>query len=133
MTFSTRPDGADQAAAARIAALLADRDDGRCAACGQNGDTAQVAPVHRRRSRLEQGDRSDLSGWLLLCGTDTTGCRGRIEDEPGWARETGLTVAAHRDPADVPVWHALHGLVWLDAEGGVYPAPGRGTGQEGGR
>jgi hypothetical protein len=130
MTSPTRPDDPHQAAAARIAVLLAGRDDGRCAACGQNSDFGQVTPVHRHRTRLEQADRSNPAGWLLLCGTATTGCRGRVDDEPGWARETGLTVAAHRDPADVPVWHALHGLVWLNADGGVYPVPESGPGRK---
>jgi hypothetical protein len=118
-----RSDDPGPVTAVRITVLLADRDASRCAACGQSADATEVAPVPRQRSRLGQVERASAAGWLLLCGTATTGCRGRVIDEPGWARQNGLTVAADRDPAEVPVWHAVHGLVWLDADGGVYPVP----------
>lgn len=111
---------------AHLLERLACRDDNRCAACGLNGDACDPTPFRRQHPNASSpadgpAETPGLAGWLLLCGTATSGCRARVLAEPGWAREAGLTIAAQRDPAAVPVWHALHGLTWLDADGGHYP------------
>jgi len=61
---------------------------------------------------------------LLLCGTGTTGCHGRIEANRTEAYERGWLVGQVEDPREVPVdisiFGASYGLerVLLDDEGG---------------
>ncbi|KAB2344827.1 hypothetical protein [Actinomadura rudentiformis] len=124
---ATGPDpqtSADLDAAAILARRLVIRDDGRCAACGVSGDQATMNAFHRPRSQRTP-DMTNFAAWLLLCGSSTEGCLMQVIEEPRWARTTGLTLAAHKDPTSVGVWHAFHGLVFLDADGGLYPRVGQ--------
>ena len=59
------------------------------------------------------------SNGVLLCGTGTTGCHGKVEAH-GVPSEWGFSVSRHGvlRPAQVPIFHALHGRVFLDDTGG---------------
>ncbi|MEU6034016.1 hypothetical protein ABZ801_01260 [Actinomadura sp. NPDC047616] len=103
---------------AQVTARLNERDRGRCAVCGC---ASGVLAIYPRSSVHTSSPRFDLAGLLLVCGTAVTGCRQWLSNEPGWARSHGFTVAAHHDPAHVPVEHAVHGLVLLGHDGAVTP------------
>lgn len=46
--------------------------------------------VHHRKGR-RAGDNSYPNG-LVLCGTGTTGCHGRVTEDPEWAYDFGLAI-----------------------------------------
>ena len=58
------------------------------------------------------------SNLLTLCGSGTTLCHGWVTDHPGEARDAGLSVSLHADPAGVPV-ETWQGLLMLDNDGGA--------------
>ncbi|GJJ23723.1 hypothetical protein MTY414_73960 [Mycolicibacterium mageritense] len=71
-----------------------------------------------------QGGRGTLGNLLLVCGSGTTGCHGRITVNPTWAKAQGYTVGGTFEPADVPVvrWSRFIGgpeVVLLDDRGGI--------------
>lgn len=100
---------------ARTVRLVRDRDDWRCARCGFR-DTSKswsCLTTHHRRNRGMGGSTwpgiNLPSNLLTLCGSGTTGCHGWVTDHPREARELGLSVSMHADPASVPVqtWRGL--------------------------
>jgi hypothetical protein len=108
----------------KVRELVRERDRERCASCGISIYDARTWSWHHRRNR-GQGGSSDPAinspaNLLLLCGDGTTGCHGYITAHPAEARAAGRSVSlnARVDPVDVPVMHAVHGLVLLDHEGG---------------
>ena len=95
------------------------RSGGVCEVCGQARATSQ----HHRR---KVGRVSVPSNVLDTCGDGTTGCHGRIEANPDWARASGWWVDSTEDPAATPVvlaawpgWRVL-----LDDEGLIVPFHG---------
>jgi hypothetical protein len=96
------------------------REQQRCARCGVviwSGGSRH----HRKFKSRRGGD--EVSNGMLLCGSGTTGCHGWAHANPISARMVGFAVNADEDPRLVAVKHALHGLVWLDDEGGVSSTP----------
>lgn len=68
--------------------LVYERDKGRCVVCLEAVTTGSV---HHRQGRGGK-DPHRLSNCLLVCGTGTTGCHGRIHSNPAWAYENGYMV-----------------------------------------
>lgn len=61
---------------------------------------------------------------MLVCGSGTTGCHGRITVHPRWAKAHGYSIQPGVEPSDVPVlrWSrylGAHEPVLLDDEGNV--------------
>jgi len=106
--------------------LVWDRDQGSCARCGAavTGARGLSWSVHHRRPRGSGGSSLklvDLPGNLiLLCGSGTTSCHGRVESHRVAARASGFLVPLNgvRKPVEVPIHHSIHGLVLLDDHGG---------------
>lgn len=110
--------------------LIKLRDEWRCCVCGESVYDKQ-ASIHHRRNRGSGGSSDPAinrpSNLLLVCGTGTTGCHGALTDnaqrlvalDAGWI----VLINTSDDPIDVPVHHAVHGLVYLDDEGGWSPVP----------
>ena len=78
---------------------LAVRSGGFCEIC-------YVAPAtnwHHRKNR-SQGGRNELSNAMHLCGSGTTGCHGRVTENPAEAYQFGWSVRSGQNPAEVPIW-----------------------------
>lgn len=99
---------------------LHDRAHDCCEVCGAPGATN----AHHRRNQ-SQGGQDVLSHLMLACGSGTTGCHGKITENPDWAEELGYTVKGTViAPADVPVWRFDRArgelvLVLLADDGGI--------------
>lgn len=89
-----------------------ERDEYRCAVCGQSVLDIPLS-IHHRRNRGSGGSSSPAinspANLLTVCGTGTTGCHGWIGSSPAEARDAGWVVSLNNseDPADVPVIHAV--------------------------
>ena len=93
-----------------------------CEVCGQHGATNA-----HHRVNASQGGRGTLGNLLLVCGSGTTGCHGRITTNPTWAKSQGYTVHPASEPCDVPVmrwsrYTGAHELVLVDDQGSITPA-----------
>lgn len=107
------------------------RAGGRCELCGE----ALAGPVgfsvhHRLPRRMGGSRRPELNtpaNLLVVCGSGTTGCHGRIESRREQAYTEGLLLHDGQDPATVPVLIACPIDGWpklvLLAEDGTYTDP----------
>lgn len=59
----------------------------------------------------------------MLCGTATSGCHLAAEQRGEQARDLGYWVPSWQDPRQVAVYHAVHGLIYLDDSGGWSYSP----------
>lgn len=123
------------------------RDEGRCVACGlavaallEPGYSPLMQFSLQHRVARGMGGRSvinDPTNLLTMCGTGTTGCHGRAEREPEWARSRGYRVDSWEDPETVPVVVAVcpgeDCVMALDADTRfrVYPAELTATDEDG--
>lgn len=119
--------------------VIWERDGGRCALCGaglvwyaRGYVWAGGWSVHHREDRGQGGVKRARPGreqpraylalsanGVLLCGTGTTGCHGKVTRNEVPAR-LGFSVSriGIRRPVEVPIKHYLHGWVRLDNDGG---------------
>lgn len=103
--------------------LVLERDEFSCAACGDYVVFDRFS-IHHRRNRGSGGSSlpeiNAPSNLLTVCGSGTTGCHGRIGDRPMLACDMVWSVPLNsvQAPAQVPVHHAVFGLVLLDDDGG---------------
>lgn len=107
------------------------RAGGRCELCGE----ALAGPVgfsvhHRLPRRMGGSRRPELNtpaNLLVVCGSGTTGCHGRIESLREQAHTEGLLLHDGQDPATVPVLIACPVDGWpklvLLAVDGTYTDP----------
>lgn len=89
------------------------RDQGQCVACGLTvaiEDADDIRPVQQyslqHRVARGMGGRSVIDephNLVTMCGTGTTGCHGRAERDPEWARSRGYRVDSWDSPETVPV------------------------------
>lgn len=104
----------------KIREALKERADGCCEICGVGGATN----AHHRRNK-SQGGPDVLSNLMLLCGSGTTGCHGKVTGYPQWATSRGYTIQGRVDgeaPETVPV--DIRGRrSLLDDDGSVVPLP----------
>ena len=92
--------------------VVADRAGYCCELCGlalHDGRTwTEIHSFHHRRPRGMGGSRDATSNTpanlLLLCGTGTSGCHGRIERDRPMAFAYGWLVVQRTDPSLTPVW-----------------------------
>lgn len=102
------------------------RDKGCCVRCSTElvGARGLSWSVHHRRPRGSGGTKLKWvnlpANLILLCGSGTTGCHGWVESHRAFARASGWLVPLNgvRLPSEVPVHHALHGVVVLNDFGG---------------
>jgi hypothetical protein len=102
-----------------------DRDRGRCFKCGRGlvFEHRQYGwSAHHRSPRQNGGSKAwwiNLSAnGILLCGSGVSGCHGEIEARRRDAEIDGYIVRRGiRLPADVPVVHYQHGLIYLTNKG----------------
>jgi len=92
--------------------LVAERSGGICEVCGAN----RATNFQHRKNRSQGGPWSASNG-LHACGSGTTGCHGRMHQEPEEAYAFGWSVKGAADPASTPV-RTCYGWVLLDDEGG---------------
>lgn len=88
------------------------RSNGLCEVCGR----AEGANMHHRKNR-SQGGPWTPENILHLCGSGTTGCHGSITENVRVARERGWSILSTQDPAEVPVFLAGLGFVFLLDDG----------------
>lgn len=101
---------------------VAERAGYRCEVCarvlgwGEGAFATWTTPhsFHHRRPRAMGGtcrpDSNEPQNLLLLCGTGTTGCHGRVEANRTLALALGWLLRQDQDPATVPanIWHCDH-------------------------
>lgn len=107
--------------------LVAERANWCCEICGRSlyiqgdGWTAAHSFHHRQPRGMGGTTRPDVNSpanILLLCGTGTTGCHGRVEKDRAFARIVGWLVRPTQVPADVSVVVARReGMVLLTHDG----------------
>ena len=98
----------------KVREQLRERAGAACEICGSFGATN----AHHRRNRSQVG-KDVLSNLMLLCGSGTTGCHGRVTTRPAWSVESGYTIhGTVADPATVPLIYRGR-LVLLDNYGDV--------------
>ncbi len=119
----------DTGPSAEVVGLVLTRDLGCCSVCGEpvrgtRGWDFSLQHRLRRGAGSTRRDFVNLPGNLVLvCGSGTTRCHGRIENNREWAAEHGFRVVDGIVlPADTPISHAVHGRVLLDDLGGWSPA-----------
>lgn len=127
---ATRP--ADTGPDAATVAVVVEREQGRCVRCAIaiRGERGRDWSIQHRRARGSGGDRrpetNQAHNLLLMCGSGTTLCHGWVEHNPTAAAEHGWAISRYADPAAEFVDHAIHGRVWLLADGGIsHRAPGQ--------
>lgn len=103
------------------------RAGGRCEVCGSPIAGVLGFSLHHRHPRRMGGSRrpelNSPANLILLCGSGTTGCHGRIEANRERAYEDGLLLHDGATPTEVPVMLAdpyspsqWPRLVWLTDE-----------------
>ncbi|PKW15956.1 hypothetical protein [Saccharopolyspora spinosa] len=92
--------------------LVAARSGWICEVCG----SATATNFHHRKN-ASQGGLWLPSNGLHLCGSGTTGCHGRITQNPADAYRLGWSVPSWQDPRAVTVFVFSHGMVLLDDAG----------------
>ncbi len=98
-------------------ALITERDGGVCAWTGI--DTGRLIVQHRaNRGMGGRKSMNRLSNGILLDSI----LNGLIESHPYYQAEAihrGIKISGFADPLEVPVQHVVHGLVYIDDEGGI--------------
>jgi len=101
--------------------LLFHRAGARCELCATDLSAGAPSSKHHRRPRGMGGSSTtwinDVSNLLLLCGTGTTGCHGRIESHRTAAYDAGWLLRTGFNPWEVPVVLHGHRTVYLTRDG----------------
>jgi hypothetical protein len=92
---------------------LRERSAGICEICM----AAPATNWHHRKNRSQLGG-NELSNAMHLCGSGTTGCHGRITQNPTESYRCGWSVRSGHDPLTTPVLRRRE-WVLLDDQGGV--------------
>lgn len=103
-------------------ARVIERDKG-CAMCGAHTRDLQIQHRKPRKMGGRKGQKrkesNSLSNLVTLCADDHAWAESRRVE----ASEMGFLVRERDDPAQVPVAHIVHGLVFLNDDGTVSPVP----------
>lgn len=102
-----------------------DRDQGSCARCGRGLSFEGRGREWSVQHRTARGAGGSKQAWVnqpanlvVLCGDGTTGCHGHVEANRTEAEYAGYTVRRGiHGPAEIPVKHALFGVVFLLDDG----------------
>ena len=105
------------------------RDEGCCARCGKpiTGERGRDWSVHHRTPRARGGTKRPWidapANLIMLDGSGTTGCHGWVESHRDHALADGLLLRSNGRAlaTEIPIRHAIHGLVLLTDDGGFEP------------
>lgn len=97
-----------------LSEVLWERSGHGCEHCGCGLASPDHAHRHHRKLRSAGGQHT-IPNLLLLCSL----CHQRAHARPTMAKHEGTIVPSWGQPERVPVFHALHGLVWLLPDGTV--------------
>lgn len=105
--------------APEVVEAVLERENYSCALCGMGigPDGRGVSWSIHHRLRRSQGVDHSIQNLLLLDGSGTTGCHGRVHAEPAAAREGGWMLSGRQEPLAVPVLVAGQRWVFLGADG----------------
>lgn len=107
--------------------LVAKRDDFRCFCCGVPL-LGEPASVQHRDARGMGGTTNPLinspANLILLAGTGTSGCHGRVERRSGDDNRLGYWLRNGQKPERTPVFHWWLGWVLLGHDGAMDPLRG---------
>lgn len=111
---------------ARVRHIVIERDQHRCALCGQQISEWPGYSLQHRRARGMGGSRREdtnlPANLIVCCGSATNpACHQFLESHPGEAMRLGFRLSQMESPANVAVKHALFGWVYLDNDGGYVP------------
>ena len=110
--------------------IVMQRADSRCELCGAFSFGFMGYSFHHRKPRGMGGTKNKKSekpsNIILLCGSGTTGCHGRVESMRDWSRDNGILVCQSDDPLQVKIKLLVGWCHLLDdgsyvTTGGVYP------------
>lgn len=97
--------------------IIWERDGGVCVWTGV--DTGRLIIQHRSNRGMGGSKSANrISNGVLLDSL----LNGLIESDPTYQAEAirrGIKISLHADPLEVAVDHAVHGLVYLNDEGGI--------------
>lgn len=106
--------------------LVFQRDMWRCIICGREVG-AMPASIHHRKPRGMGGTKDPSvnkpSNLIVLCGTGTTGCHGRVEGDRAHAREEGWLISQWADPVEVPIRYSDGNMYYLTDTGDKEETP----------
>lgn len=95
--------------------------------CGRPVQAGEYNLQHRRPRGIggtSLAEANSPANLVVVCGTGTTGCHGRIESNRAWAEHAGYLVRhGVVGPAERHVLVAGVGWVLLDGDGARHPAP----------
>lgn len=111
--------------------IVWERDGGMCAYCRLpiTGERGMDWSLHHRRPSGMGGDpRPETHGpanLVLLTGSGTTLCHGRVESNRTDAKARGYLIPklSPHPPSSFAIEHAVHGYVYLLADGSVRQVP----------
>lgn len=108
-----------------VRAEVVGRDQSRCVNCAIHVDVGSGwYSLQHRRARGMGGSRAEdtnrPANLAVMCGTGVTGCHGRAELDPVWARSMGYHVDPWDDPAKVPMWVETLGCKVLLTDDATY-------------
>lgn len=109
-------------------ALVKERDEWRCAACGDpvKGTPGVDFSIQHRVARGPGGTPdpriNSPINLILLCGSATTLCHGKAESRDPEMHRRGFWLKQSERPQLHPVDHAVHGWVYLLDDGTWMPA-----------
>lgn len=91
--------------------------------CSWTGiDTGRLVPQHRQGGMGGRKGKHRLSNLVWLDSL----INGFIESDPVYQAEAvrrGIKISGFSDPLEVPVEHVVHGLVYIDDDGGIRSVP----------
>jgi len=110
-------------------ALVMQRDDWRCADCGDpvKGVAGVDYSIQHRVARGDGGSSdprtNSPANLILLCGSATTGCHRKAESRDAEMHRRGFWLKQSQHPRLERVDHAVYGWCLLDDDGTVRPVP----------
>lgn len=111
-----RPRARDTGPSQATKDIVWERAGGRCEVCrGPLAGPQGFSRHHRHPRRMGGSRRPELNtpaNIILICGSGTTGCHGRIESNRTQAYADGLLLHDGQDPAAVPVLLACNVDGW---------------------
>lgn len=106
--------------------LVARRQRYRCAVCGRDLLDAYIRhSFHHRHMRSHPyPGLHEPQNLILVCGSGTQGCHGRIHANPEWAYRLGYLVHMNDEhPENRQYYDRKQGWLYLNPDGTSTPAP----------